>query len=95
MSYLSGIYVILIWGRDVGNIEKKKKNRKQIEKNIKKFREKKAKNTGKTNNNNKHLWFNFYIKKIYFARKHSLKKTTSYHHILLADFMHCRVFETQ
>ena len=65
MSYLSGIYVILIWGRDVGNIEKKK--RKQIEKNIKKLREKKAKNTGKTNNNNKHLWFNFYIKKIYFA----------------------------
>ena len=34
-------------------------------------------------------------KKLYFARKHSLKKSSLYHHILFRVFMRCRIFETQ
>ena len=28
---------------------------------------------GKSNNNNEHLWFIFYVKNIYFVQKHSTK----------------------
>ena len=71
--------------------KKKKIDRKE---NIEKEEKERQKIQGKSNNNNKHLWFTFYIKKVYFARKHILKKPSSYHHILFTVFMRCRVFET-
>ena len=39
--------------------------------------------------------FTSYIKKKYFAQKHSLKKSSLYHHILFKIFMRCTTFETQ
>ena len=33
--------------------------------------------------------------KLYFARKHNLKKSCLYHQILFTVFMRCRIFETQ
>ena len=71
-----------------------KKRRKQIEKNIENEKKERQRIQEKSNNN-KHFWFTFYIKNIYFARKHILKKPSSYHHILFKVFMRCRVFVTQ
>ena len=39
--------------------------------------------------------FTFYIKKLNFARKHSLKRSRLCHHILFVVFMRCRIFEKQ
>ena len=72
-----------------------KKRRKQIEKNIENEEKERQRIQGKSNNNNRHLWFTFYIKIIYFAPEHILKKPSLYHHILFTVFMRCRVFETQ
>ena len=49
----------------------------------------------KSNNSDKHLWFYLLYKKIYFARKHSLKKISLYHHILFTVFMGCKIYEPQ
>ena len=42
---------------------------------------------GKSNNNNKHLWFYFLYKKLYFYRKHSLENNSLYHQNLFTAFI--------
>ena len=37
----------------------------------------KQRTEGKSNNNNKHLWFYLFVKKIYFVQKHSSEKEKS------------------
>ena len=37
----------------------------------------KQRTEGKSNNNNKHLWFYLFVKKIYFVQKHSSEKENS------------------
>ena len=37
----------------------------------------KQRTKGKSNNNNKHLWFCLFVKKIYFVQKHSSEKEKS------------------
>ena len=49
----------------------------------------------KSNNSDKHLWFYLLYKKLYFARKHSLKKISLYHHVLFTVFMGCKIYEPQ
>ena len=75
ISYLSGIYLEswFSWlGRGLQKTwEKKKTDRRKTLKNEEK---EKWKIQGKSNNNNKHLWFYILHKKLYFARKNSLKK---------------------
>ena len=85
--------VFLVKGRGVENIEKRRKQRE--EKTLKTEEKEERRIKGKLNNNNKHLWFYLLYKKLYFARKHSLKKRSLYHHILFTVFMRCRIFETQ
>ena len=49
---------------------------------------------GKSNNNDKHLWFYILYKKLYFARKYLVwKKSSLYHHILFTVFMRSNIFE--
>ena len=84
--------VFLVKGRGAENIEKKKKT--DGRKTLKNEEKEKRRIQGKSNNNNKHLWFYLLCKKLYFARKHSLKKSL-YRHILFTVIMCCRVFETQ
>ena len=85
--------VFLVRGTDAENIEKKKKTDRR--KTLKNEEKEKLRIQGKSNNNKKHLWFYLLYKKLYFTRKHSLKKPSLYHHILFAAFMSCRVFEAQ
>ena len=80
--------VFLVIGRSVENIEEKKKT-----------------DTRKTMKNEEYeesqiisiniFGFTFYIQKLYFAWKHSLKKPNLYYRILFTVFMRCRIFETQ
>ena len=59
-------------GRGAENIEEKNKtDRKKTLKNEDKV---KRRMQGKSNNNNKHIWFYFLYKKIYFAQKHCSKR---------------------
>ena len=81
MSYLSGIYLKSWFSWFGGGSQKTlKKRRKQTEEKQKK---EKRRMQRKSKNNNKHLWFYLLYKKVYVARKHSLKKSSLYHHILL------------
>ena len=64
--------IFLIKGRSSEDIEKIKGTDKT--KTLKNEEKEKRSMLRKSNNNNKHLWFYFLYKKIYFARKHSLKK---------------------
>ena len=64
--------VFLIKGRSAEDIEKIKRTDRT--KTLKNEQKEKRRMLGKSNNNNKHLWFYFLYKKLYFARKHSLKK---------------------
>ena len=67
--------VSLVQGK---NAEIIKERRKQTEQTHSKMKRRKMKNTrGKSNNNNKHLWFYLLYKKSYFARKFNLKKPSS------------------
>ena len=76
MSYLSGIYLKSWFSWFGGGSQKTlKKRRKQTEEKQKK---EKRRMQRKSKNNNKHLWFYLLYKKIYFARKHSLKKSSLY-----------------
>ena len=87
--------VFLVIGRDAENIEKKNKTdrRKTLEKN--------QRIQGKSNKNNKHLWFylNLSKKYIFYLKNIVVKgkklKSSLYHHILLTVFKCCRIFETQ
>ena len=63
--------VFLVRGRGAEKIEGR---RKQTIKTLKNEESEKRRIQGKLNNNNKHLWFYFLYKKLYFVRKHSLKK---------------------
>ena len=56
----------------IENTEKKKKTDRR--KTLKNEEKEKQKIQGKSNNNNKHLCFYLLHKKLYFARKYSLKK---------------------
>ena len=67
--------VFLVRGRGAEKIEGR---RKQTIKTLKNEESEKRRIQGKLNNNNKHLWFYFLYKKLYFVRKHSLKKKTVY-----------------
>ena len=49
----------------------------------------------KSNKSDKHFWFYLLYKKLYFGRKHSLKKSSLYHHILFTVFMGCKIYEPQ
>ena len=59
-------------GRGAENIEEDiKTDRRKILKNEEK---EKQRMQGKSNNNNKHLWFYLFVKKLYFAQKDSSKR---------------------
>ena len=91
MSHFSSIYLeswFSWFGRRTQKTLKKDETLKNEEKEKQRIQ-------GKSNNNNKHLWFYLLYKKSYFARKHSLKKPSLYHHILFTVFIRFRVFETQ
>ena len=64
--------VFLVRGRGAENIEKKIKTDK-IKTLINEDKEK-QRIQGKSNNNNEHLWFYFFHKKMYFTQKHSIKR---------------------
>ena len=64
--------IFLIKGRSLEDIDKIKRTDRT--KTLKNEEKEKRSMLRKSNNNNKHLWFYFLYKKIYFARKHSLKK---------------------
>ena len=76
--------VFLVRGRGAENIEKRRKGDRR--KTLKNEKKEKRRIQGKPNNNDKCFWFYLLYKKIYFARKHSLKKLvyviTFYLHIL-------------
>ena len=59
-------------GRGAENIEKKKNTNRR--KTLKDEEKEKRRIHGKSNKNDKHLWFYLSYKRLYFARKHSLKK---------------------
>ena len=61
----------LVIGRGAENIEKKKTDRR---KTLKSEEKEKRRIQGKSNKNNRHLWFCLVHKKLYFARKHGFKK---------------------
>ena len=63
--------VFLISGRNMENIERR---RKQAEEKIEKWRERKTRKYGRSNNSNKHLWCYLLYKKSCLARKHNFKK---------------------
>ena len=94
MSYLSEIYSEswLSWlGGEMQKILRKR--RIQTEKKALKNKDKeKRRIQGKSNNNNEHFYCSLLFEKIYFAQKHSLKKTSLYHHILSTVFMCWRIF---
>ena len=85
--------VFLVRGTEAENIRKRRKQRE--EKTLKIEEKEKRRIQGKSSNNNKHLWFYLLYKKLYFARKYSLKKSNLYRHILFTVFIPCRIFETQ
>ena len=58
--------------RGAENIEEKIKTDRR--KTLKNEDKEKRRIQGKSNNNNKHLWFYLFIKKKYFAQKHSSKR---------------------
>ena len=64
--------VLLVRGRSEENIKEKIKTdrRKAL---VNKDKEKRR-IQGKSNNNNKHLWFYLFYKKLYFTQKHSSKR---------------------
>ena len=64
--------VFLVRGRGAENIEKKIKTDK-IKTLINEDKEK-QRIQGKSNNNNKHLWFYLFYKKLHFTQKHSSKR---------------------
>ena len=73
--YLLRVRVFLFKGRGAGNIEEKvKTDRRKMLRNEDKS---KRRTEGISNNNNKHLWFYLFVKKIYFVQKHSSKKEKS------------------
>ena len=63
--------VLLVRGRGAENIEKRRKRQKKTSKNEEK---EKRRIQGKSNNSNDHLRFYLLFKRLYFVRKHSLKK---------------------
>ena len=76
---------------------KKKTDRK---KTLKSEEKEKQRIWGKSNNKNKifgFIFIKYYLlyKKLYFAWKHGLKKSSLYHQILFTVFMCSRIFETQ
>ena len=92
MSYLSYIYLeslySWLWG---GALKKLKKRRQQAEgkhSNVK--RKKSEKCEGSLTTTTYILGF-----KLHFVRKHSLKKSCSYHQILFTVFMRSRIFKKQ
>ena len=70
--YLLRIMVFLVGGQVQKTLKKKKK--KYRRKTLQNEEKEKRRIQGKSNNNNKHLWFYLLYSKVYFARKHSLKK---------------------
>ena len=80
-------------GRGAENIEKKKNTNRR--KTLKNEEKEKRRIHEKSNKNDEHLWFYLSYKRLYFARKHSLKKSSSYHYILFTVFKRYRIFETQ
>ena len=64
--------VLLVRGRSEENIKEKIKTdrRKAL---VNKDKEKRR-IQGKSNNNNKHLWFYLFYQKLYFTQKHSSKR---------------------
>ena len=86
--------VFLVRGKGAENIEKKKKTARK-KKTFQNEKREKRRIQGKSNDNNKHLWFYLSYKKLYFARKHSLKKISLYYLILFTVFLLCKIFETQ
>ena len=87
MSYLSGIYLESRFLRLWGGVQKTpKKRRKQTE-------EKHWKVTRKKNEEyeeNQITTIYIFGFKLYFARKHNLRKSCLYHQILFTVFMRCR-----
>ena len=74
ISYFSVVYLEswLSWLRG-GTQKTLRKRGKQTEEKQNEEKDKRRMQ-GKSNNNNKHLWFYLLYKKLYFARKYSLKK---------------------
>ena len=64
--------VFSVIGRVAENIEKKIET--DIRKTLKNGNKVKRRMQGKSNNNNEHLWFYLWVRKIYFARKHKPKR---------------------
>ena len=85
--YLLRIMVFLVMGQSAENIEEKKKidKRKTL-----KSKEKESKEYEESQITTIYI-FGF---KLYFTRKHNLKKSRLYHQILFTAFMRCRLFET-
>ena len=63
--------VFLVMGRSAENAEETKKTDRR--KTLKSEEKEKRRIRGKTNNNDIYVWFYLLYKKLYFARKHSLK----------------------
>ena len=78
MSYISRIYLESWFSWLVKGMQKiLNKRRKHTEgKHWKNEEKEKRRIKGKSNNNNKHLWFYLLSKKLCFAWKHSLKKSS-------------------
>ena len=81
--YLLRIRLFLVRGSGAENIGGKiKTGRRKTSKNDDK---EKRRIQGKSNNNNKHLWFYLFVKNV----------CSLYHHISFSVFMRCRIFQTQ
>ena len=76
--------VFLVMGRSAENIEEKKKTN----------RWKALKSEEKNEEYEESQITTIFGVKLYYARKHNLKKSCSYHQILFTVFMRCRIFET-
>ena len=89
--------VFLVRGRGAENIEEKIKTDRR--KTLINEDKEKRRIQGKSNNNNEHLWFYLFYKKLYFTQKHSSEgkkvKISLYNHISFTIYMRCRIFETQ
>ena len=83
--------------RGAENIEEKIKTDRR--KTLKNEDKEKRRIQGKSNNNNKHLWFYLFIKKNILLKNIVVKgkevKSSLYHHISFTIFMCCRIFQTQ